>query len=89
MLIYSGLSAIPIEHLDQEPTPRLHAIAAERATTARFILDLVDAGSSRRHGLTGLHRPSSTRLGTVSAGLLPGLGITRPARLSGRSGPGG
>jgi hypothetical protein len=43
MLIYSGLSALPIEHLDAMPTPELHRIAAERSAAARFILDLVDA----------------------------------------------
>jgi choline/ethanolamine kinase len=43
MLLFSGLSALPIEHLDATPTPELHRIAAERAAAARFILDLVDA----------------------------------------------
>jgi hypothetical protein len=43
MLIYAGLSAIPFEHLESEPTPELHRIAAERAAAARFMLDLVDA----------------------------------------------
>jgi hypothetical protein len=43
MLIFSGLSAIPFEHLGQEPTPELHRIAGERAAAARFMLDLVDA----------------------------------------------
>lgn len=47
MLIFSGLSAIPLEHLDLESTARLHRIAAERATAACFMLDLVDATSSR------------------------------------------
>ncbi|MDP9219087.1 MAG: aminoglycoside phosphotransferase family protein [Actinomycetota bacterium] len=43
MLIYSGLSAIPVEHLGERPTPELHRIGAERAAAARFMLDLVDA----------------------------------------------
>jgi hypothetical protein len=43
MLIFSGMSAIPGEHLDSPPTPELRRIAAERATAARFMLDLVDA----------------------------------------------
>ena len=43
MLLFSGLSAIPLEHLPQEPTPELHRIARERAACARFVLDLVDA----------------------------------------------
>jgi hypothetical protein len=43
MLIFSGLSAIPIEHLDTALTPELHRITGERAAMARFTLDLVDA----------------------------------------------
>ncbi len=43
MLIFSGASAIPIEHLASPPTPELHRITAERAASARFMLDLVDA----------------------------------------------
>ena len=43
MLIFAGLTAIPFEHLEREPTPELHRIARERAASARFILDLVDA----------------------------------------------
>jgi hypothetical protein len=43
MLIFSGLSAIPIEHLGAEPSPALHRIAADRAAAARFMLDLADA----------------------------------------------
>lgn len=42
MLIYTGLSSFPLEHLPHEPTPERHRIAAERAAMARFILDLVD-----------------------------------------------
>jgi Phosphotransferase enzyme family len=48
MFLFSGLSAFPIEHLDKEPTPELHRIAAERAAAARFMLDLVDSTSSGR-----------------------------------------
>jgi hypothetical protein len=43
MLIFSGLSAIPIEHLGAVPSPALHRISADRAAAARFMLDLVDA----------------------------------------------
>ncbi len=43
MLLYTGLSAFPLEHLEAEPTPALLRIATERADAARFILDLVDA----------------------------------------------
>jgi len=43
MLIFSGMSAIPVEHLGSPPTPELHRITAERAAAARFMLNLVDA----------------------------------------------
>ena len=43
MLIFSGMSAIPVEHLGSAPTPELLRVAAERAAAARFMLDLVDA----------------------------------------------
>jgi Phosphotransferase enzyme family len=40
MLLFSGVSAPPLEHLDAAPTPELRRLAAERARSARFILDL-------------------------------------------------
>jgi hypothetical protein len=43
LLMFTGLSSLPFEHLDAEPTPALHVVAAERARIARFSLDLVDA----------------------------------------------
>lgn len=43
MVIYTGLSSLPLEDLPHEPTPERLRIAGERATMARFILDLVDA----------------------------------------------
>ena len=43
MLEFAGLSAVPLEHLDGPPTPDTLRIAAERAASARFILDLVAA----------------------------------------------
>jgi thiamine kinase-like enzyme len=43
MLIFFGLSAMPLEHLHTDTGPRQHRIAAERAAAARFILDLVEA----------------------------------------------
>jgi hypothetical protein len=43
MLIFAGLSAVPLEYLAIEPTPELKRLARERAAVARFILDLVDA----------------------------------------------
>ncbi|WP_408899284.1 phosphotransferase [Nocardioides sp. R1-1] len=42
LLIFSGLSAIPFEHLDAEPTDALQAMAATRAAIARYSLDLLD-----------------------------------------------
>ena len=42
-LLFTGLSAIPFEHLDQPVTDELMRVARERAAAARFLLDLVDA----------------------------------------------
>lgn len=42
LLVFSGLSAIPFEHLDTEPTDALRATAATRAAIARHVLDLAD-----------------------------------------------
>ena len=43
LLIFTGLSALPFDLLDAEPTPELHRVAGHRAAIARFSLDLVDA----------------------------------------------
>jgi hypothetical protein len=43
LLIFTGLSSLPVELLDAEPTPAVRALAAARADIARFSLDLVDA----------------------------------------------
>jgi hypothetical protein len=43
LLIFTGYSALPVELLELEPTPELHALAANRAAIARFSLDLLDA----------------------------------------------
>lgn len=40
--IFTALSTIPFEHLGQDPTPELAQLAGERATIARFSLDLLD-----------------------------------------------
>jgi hypothetical protein len=42
MLIFSGLSSIPFEFLGGPPTEEVRRLAANRATAARYILDLVD-----------------------------------------------
>ncbi len=42
MLIFSGLSAVPFEFLAGPPTDEVRRLATNRATAARYILDLVD-----------------------------------------------
>jgi RIO-like serine/threonine protein kinase len=42
MLMMSGLSAVPVELLDQPPSPALEAQVADRAAIARFCLDRVE-----------------------------------------------
>ena len=43
MLIYTGLSSIPFEHLDGALTPELLELSADRAVLATYCLDLVDS----------------------------------------------
>ena len=43
MLVFCGYSAVPFEQLGQPPTPDLARISRERAQSANFILDLVEA----------------------------------------------
>lgn len=43
LMLFTGLSTLPFEHLDTPPTPTLHQMAADRAAIARFSLDLLDA----------------------------------------------
>jgi hypothetical protein len=45
MLLYSGLSAVPFEHLGRPPSPALRRLFRARAACARFILDLVASTS--------------------------------------------
>ena len=42
MTVFSALPSIPIEHLDDEPTPQLRRLFHSRAAIARFVLDLLD-----------------------------------------------
>jgi hypothetical protein len=42
-LLFTGLSAVPFEHLGEPVTDELLRVACERAAAARFLLDLVDA----------------------------------------------
>jgi hypothetical protein len=45
MLLFSGLSAVPFEHLDRPATPELRRLFHARAACARFILELVASTS--------------------------------------------
>lgn len=42
LLLFTGYSALPFELLDAEPTEQVRAMAATRATIARYCLDLFD-----------------------------------------------
>lgn len=46
LMLFTGLSTLPFEHLGAEPTPALHQMAAERAAIARFSLGLLEATES-------------------------------------------
>ena len=43
LMLFTGLSTLPFEHLDAPLTEELHRVAADRAAIARFSLDLLDA----------------------------------------------
>ena len=43
LLIFTGLSTLPVEHLDAPLTPELLHVSAQRAAIARFSLDLVES----------------------------------------------
>jgi hypothetical protein len=45
MMIFTGLSTVPWEHLDSEPTPDLVRLASTRAAIARHCLEMLDATS--------------------------------------------
>ncbi len=42
LTVFSALPSVPIEHLGDEPTPRLRHLVHGRAAIARFALDLLD-----------------------------------------------
>jgi hypothetical protein len=42
MTVFSALGSFPVEHLGDEPTPRLRRLFHGRAAIARFVLDLLD-----------------------------------------------
>jgi hypothetical protein len=43
LMLFTGLSCLPFEHLETAPTPELHHVAAQRAGIARFALDLLES----------------------------------------------
>ncbi|MEO8829029.1 phosphotransferase [Lapillicoccus sp.] len=43
MLIFSGLSSMPFEHLQSPPSPQMERLASDRATLATYCLDLVES----------------------------------------------
>ena len=45
LLIFTGLSTLPVEFLDAPPTPELVQISKQRAAIARYSLDLLDETS--------------------------------------------
>lgn len=49
LMLFTGLSTLPLEHLDTDPTPALHTLAVNRASIARFSLDLLDGTELTRH----------------------------------------
>lgn len=61
LMLFTGLSTPPFEHLGTDPTPALHRVAADRAAIARFSLDLLDATElTHRHTSAPLtHSPAT------------------------------
>ncbi|MGI5130248.1 phosphotransferase [Pseudonocardia sp. CA-107938] len=53
MTIFAALPAVPVEHLDDEPTPALRARVRGRASVARFVLDRLHR--TRRYGAGRSH----------------------------------
>jgi hypothetical protein len=43
LLLFTGLSAFPWDHVHHPITPELHELAAERAVLTRYVLDLVES----------------------------------------------
>ena len=50
MTVFSALPSVPVEHLGEEPTPRLSHVFRNRAAIARFALDLLDDTRARQPG---------------------------------------
>jgi thiamine kinase-like enzyme len=46
LLLFTGLSSVPVEFFDAPPTPALERLAADRAEVAAYSLDLVGASGA-------------------------------------------
>jgi hypothetical protein len=49
MTVFSALPSVPVEHLHDEPAPRLRRLFRGRAAIARFVLDLLDDTTPTTH----------------------------------------
>jgi hypothetical protein len=58
MTVFTALSAVPVEHLDADPTPALRRLVHARASVARFVLDLLD---DTRRPSTGVRAGAARR----------------------------
>jgi hypothetical protein len=47
MTVFSAIPSVPVEHLGEEPTPRLRRVSRNRAAIAQFALDLLDDTRAR------------------------------------------
>ncbi len=67
MLLFAGLTAVPIELLFGMPPPGAADVVRERAAAATFVLDLVEATSPSTEGrLVDAERVRSARLAATS-----------------------
>lgn len=64
MAVFTGLSAMPFEHLGAPPSPELERLAASRAAITTFCLDRVEATGGTTHRSTSAPaRPTPHRVG--------------------------
>jgi hypothetical protein len=61
LTVFSALPSIPVEHLDDEPTPRLRRLFRSRAAIARFSLDLLEDTRPTAPARQPLRRQASRR----------------------------
>jgi hypothetical protein len=59
LAVFSALPSVPIEHLGDEPTPRLRRLFRGRAAIARFALDLLDDTRRRASARPAPAQPSA------------------------------